>query len=66
MAILVYIGFLLAKPYRECRWCHPKRGRTQRCWRCKGTRYNRRWGAGLVHKAELSPIQAWDEREWWQ
>lgn len=44
----------------------PARRRKRRCWRCKGTKLTRRWGAFHVHKVKLSLIQAWDEREWWR
>ncbi len=40
----------------------PAPGRRRRCWRCKGTRLTRRWGAFHVHKVRLSLIQAWAER----
>jgi len=38
----------------------PKRGR--RCWRCRGRKLTRRWGAWHVHKAKESLAQAWSER----
>jgi hypothetical protein len=37
----------------------PVRRRRGRCWRCKGTRQTRRWGAFHVHKVKLSLLQAW-------
>lgn len=40
----------------------PERRRRRGCWRCKGTKLTRRWGAFHVHKVKLSLIQAWDER----
>ncbi len=40
----------------------PGRHRRRGCWRCKGRRQTRRWGAFHVHKVKLSLIQAWDER----
>ena len=41
----------------------PGRPRRRRgCWRCKGRRLTRRWGAWHVHKVKDSLIQAWDER----
>ena len=40
----------------------PVARRRRRCWRCKGTKLTRRWGAFHVHKVKLSLIQAWDER----
>jgi hypothetical protein len=40
----------------------PARQRRRGCWRCKGTRRTRRWGAWHVHKVRLSLMQAWDER----
>ena len=43
----------------------PKRRRRRRgCWRCRGKRQTRRWGAFHVHKVKLSLAQAWAEREW--
>jgi hypothetical protein len=44
----------------------PKRRRRRSCWRCRGDRLTRRWGAYHVHKVKLSLVQAWDEREWWR
>lgn len=40
-------------------------GRTERrgCWRCKGSRRTRRWGAYHVHKVKDSVGRAWGERE---
>ena len=57
--------FVLVSPYRECRWC---RGRPRRrgCWRCRGQRLTRRFGAYHVHKVKLSLLQAWEERERWR
>jgi hypothetical protein len=40
----------------------PARRRKRRCWRCRGTKLTRRWGAFHVHKVKLSLLQAWDER----
>jgi hypothetical protein len=40
----------------------PAKRRKRGCWRCKGTRLTRRWGAYHVHKVKLSLMQAWDER----
>lgn len=40
----------------------PGKRRRRGCWRCKGTRQTRRWGAYHVHKVKLSLLQAWDER----
>lgn len=66
VVIVAYAAFLAAKPYRECRWC--KHGRLRdwtfrggRCWRCRGTRLNRRLGAWHVHKVLLSVRQAIEE-----
>jgi hypothetical protein len=39
-----------------------ERRRKRRCWRCRGTKLTRRWGAFHVHKVKLSLIQAWNER----
>lgn len=39
-----------------------RRHRNRSCWRCRGHRQTRRWGAWHVHKAKLSLVQAWDER----
>ena len=41
-----------------------RRRRGRRCWRCRGRRLTRRWGAWHVHKARLSLAQAWAERAW--
>lgn len=41
----------------------PKRKRRRRgCWRCKGKKITRRWGAWHMHKAKESLAQAWAER----
>jgi hypothetical protein len=40
----------------------PTRRRKRRCWRCKGSKLTRRWGAFHVHKVKLSLRQAWAER----
>jgi len=40
----------------------PKRRRRRGCWRCKGRRETRRWGAWHVHKAKDSLARAWAER----
>ena len=40
----------------------PSRRRRRRCWRCKGRKRTRRWGAFHVHKVKLSLQQAWNER----
>jgi hypothetical protein len=64
-AILGWAVFVLVSPYRECRWCRDK-PRRRGCWRCKGTKLTRRFGAWPVHKVKLSLIQAWDERAWWR
>lgn len=62
LAILGRAVFVYFSPYRVCRWCRNRRpGR--RCWRCKGTRRTRRFGAKQVHKVRLSLLQAWEERE---
>ena len=39
-----------------------RRRRKRRCWRCRGTKLTRRWGAFHVHKVKLSLQQAWTER----
>lgn len=44
----------------------PGKRRRRGCWRCRGVRRTRRWGAYHVHKVKLSLIQAWDERGWWR
>jgi hypothetical protein len=44
----------------------PERKPGGQCWRCKRTRLTRRLGAYHVHKARLSLIQAWEEREFWR
>jgi hypothetical protein len=42
---------------------HELKGRRRRgCWRCRGRRRTRRWGAFHVHKVHLSLRQAWNER----
>lgn len=64
LGLLGWAVFVNASGYRECRWCKGKRG--VRCWRCKGTKLTRRFGARLVHKVKLSLLQAWAEREWWR
>lgn len=64
LAVLGWGVFVLVSPYRACRWCRNRRGRS--CWRCKGTKLTRRLGAYHVHKVKLSLIQAWEEREWWR
>ena len=56
--------FVLVSPYRECRWCRNNARRRRGCWRCKGTKLTRRFGAWPVHKVKLSLVRAWDEREW--
>jgi hypothetical protein len=65
LAVVGRAVFVLASPYRECRWCRAGRRRGG-CWRCKGTKLTRRFGAYHVHKVKLSLIQAWDERGWWR
>ncbi len=68
LATLGWGLFVLASPYRECRWCREGGrlarlpGPARRCWRCGNTRLTRRIGARLVHKVKLSLIQAWEER----
>lgn len=39
----------------------PPRGRRGGCWRCRGTRLTRRWGAWHTHKLALSLSRALDE-----
>jgi len=66
LVLLAILGrglYVFIWPYRECRWCrnqHRRRGR--RCWRCKGTRLTRRWGAWHAHKIKDSLVRAWQER----
>jgi hypothetical protein len=78
LAILGRAAFMYFKPYRPCRWCRPggllggslparlaghkPKRRRRGCWRCKGRKLTRRWGAYHVHKVKLSLLQAWDER----
>lgn len=72
----VFLHFKPYRPCRWCRpggllggslparlaGAGPGRRRKRRCWRCKGTKLTRRWGAFHVHKVKLSLLQAWDER----
>ncbi len=44
----------------------PKTRKKAKCWRCKRSKLTRRLGAYHVHKAKLSLIQAWQEREFWR
>jgi hypothetical protein len=73
LAVLGWGLLVLAKPYRECRWCRKRgwlskvtRHGKRRCFRCKGRKLTRRLGAYHVHKVKLSLIQAWEEREFWR
>ncbi len=77
VALVVFVHFKPYRECRWCRpggliggslaarlgGHRPERRRTGRCWRCKGTRLTRRLGAYHVHKAKLSLVQAWEERE---
>jgi len=72
----VFLHFWPCRPCRWCRpggllggslpaqmaGVKPEHRRKRRCWRCKGTKLTRRWGAFHVHKVKLSLLQAWDER----
>jgi len=40
----------------------PARRKRGRCWRCKGTRLTRRFGAWHMHKIKDSLVRAWEER----
>lgn len=67
VGVLVWAVFVLFSPYRPCRWCRNRRPSERRsCWRCKGRRDVRRFGAWPVHKIRLAIAQAWAEREWWR
>jgi hypothetical protein len=39
----------------------PRRRRRRGCWRCRGMRLTRRWGAWHTHKLALSLRRAWAE-----
>jgi hypothetical protein len=40
-----------------------QRQRKRRCWRCKGTKLTRRWGAWHAHKVRDSLIRAREEQQ---
>jgi hypothetical protein len=40
----------------------PERKRKRHCWRCRGTKLTRRFGAWHAHKVRDSLHRAWEER----